>query len=266
MLLGQGEAVFRAPKKYLVGTHPTSVSVADVNKDGRDDLVVTNRESRNVSILLGDGSGEFTAGATVPVGGGPQWSAAADLNKDGAADIITANRRSNTVSVLMGNGDGTFEAALDFTVGRAPSACAVADLDEDAIPDLIVANCGCSSGLPDNTISVLKGRGNGTFAPQITYEAGDGPSAVAVADFNRDGRPDVAVTNRGGYTSPGKTVSLLLGTAAGAFKKTAAVPVGSAPTGIEVTDVNGDFRPDLVVVNSMSNSLTFLMNRLPLTK
>jgi hypothetical protein len=162
-----------------------------VNKDGRDDLVVTNRESRNVSILLGDGSGEFTAGATVPVGGGPQWSAAADLNKDGAADIITANRRSNTVSVLMGNGDGTFEAALDFTVGRAPSACAVADLDEDAIPDLIVANCGCSSGLPDNTISVLKGRGNGTFAPQITYEAGDGPSAVAVADFNRDGRPDV---------------------------------------------------------------------------
>ena len=90
--------------------------------------------------------------------------------------------------------------------------------------------------------------------------------AIAVADFNRDGRPDLAVTNRGGSTPPGNSVSLSFGSADGTFKKSAAVAVGSAPRAIEVTDVNGDFRPDLVVVNSMSNSLTVLMNRLPVTK
>jgi hypothetical protein len=266
VLLGQGEALFSAPKKYVVGAQPTSVSVADVNRDGPVDLVVTNRGSDSVSVLIGDGSGGFNAGSTVRVGGGPYSNAVGDLNKDGALDVITANWLSNTVSVVMGKGDGTFESAREFTVGRAPSACALADLDGDSILDLIVANCGCSTGLPDNTVSVLKGRGDGTFAPQVTYEVGEGPSAIAVADFNRDGAADLAIANRGSYTNAGSTVSLLLGTNAGTFKNRVTIAVGSAPTGIEVTDANGDHLPDLVVVNSMSNSLTFLMNRLPFTK
>lgn len=266
VVLGQGRGVFGAPRKYQVGTHPTSVSVADINTDGHDDLIVTNRDSKSVQVLLGDGTGDFKSGSTVPVSGGPRWSAVGDLNKDGALDIVTANWMSNTVSVLTGKGDGTFDSPRDSTVGRGPSACAIADLDGDSIPDLVVANCGCSTGLPDNTISVLRGRGDGTFAPQVTYEVGMGPSAIAVADLNRDGHLDLGITNWGTHAKPGNTMSLLLGADGGAFKNAGTAVVGSAPTAIEVADVNSDFRPDLVVVNNMSNSVTFLLNRLPVIK
>ena len=262
VVLGQGRGVFGAPKKYQVGTHPTSVSVADINADGHDDLVVTNRDSKCVQVLLGDGTGDFKSGSAVPVSGGPRWSAVGDLNKDGALDIVTANWLSNTISVLIGKGDGTFDLPRGSTVGRGPSACAIADLDGDSIPDLVVANCGCSTGLPDNRISVLRGRGDGTFAAQATYEVGTGPSAIAIADLNRDGHLDLGITNWGTHARPGNTISLLLGAGAGSFKNAGTTVVGSAPTAIEVADVNGDFRPDLVVVNSMSNSVTFLLNRL----
>jgi hypothetical protein len=266
VVLGQGSGVFGAPKKYQVGTHPTSVSVADVNTDRHDDVIVTNRDSKSVQVLLGDGRGDFKPVPPVSVSGGPRWSAVGDLNKDGALDIVTANWTSNTVSVLTGKGDGTFDSPRDFAVGRGPSACAIADLDGDSIPDLVVANCGCSTGLPDNTISILKGRGDGTFAPQVTYEVGMGPSAIAVADLNRDGRLDLGITNWGTYARPGNTVSLLLGADGGALRKAGTALVGSAPTAIEVADVNSDFRPDLIVVNNMSDSVTFLLNRLPVIK
>jgi hypothetical protein len=266
VVLGQGKSVFGAPKNYQVGTHPTSVSVADINTDGHDDLIVTNRDSKSVQVLVGDGTGDFTAGSAVPVSGGPRWSAVGDLNNDGALDIVTANWLTNTISVLIGKGDGTFDLPRDAPVGRAPSASAIADLDGDSIPDVVVANCGCRTGFPDNTISVLKGRGDGTFAAPVTHEVGIGPSAIAIADLNRDGHLDMGITNWGSHTRPGNTISLLLGTDGGAFKNAGTAVVGSAPTAIELADVNGDFRPDLIVVNNMSNSVTFLLNRLPVRK
>src|SRR4029079_3829533 len=95
---------FTAQTTYSVGNNPFSVTTADVNGDGRVDLVTANRLSNTVSVLLGDGDGTFVAQTPYAVGTNPFSVTAADVNGDGQADLIAANMSSNTVSVLLGNG------------------------------------------------------------------------------------------------------------------------------------------------------------------
>jgi hypothetical protein len=130
------------------------VAVADVNGDGRPDLVVANKYSGSVSVLLGNGNGTFQAAQNFSVGTGPVAVAVADVNGDGHPDLITANYFSNSVSVLLGNGDGTFGSAVTFGVGTNPYALAVADVNGDGVPDVVTANA------QSNYVSVLLGKRN----------------------------------------------------------------------------------------------------------
>ena len=122
--------------------------------------------------------------------------AVADFNGDGKLDIVTANAGNNSVTVLLGNGTGGFAAAAGspFGTGVNPQSVAVADFNGDGNPDIVAANSG------GNTATVLLGDGTGGFtaATSSPFATGANPQSAAVADFNRDGKPDFVTANFNG--------------------------------------------------------------------
>jgi hypothetical protein len=140
-----------------------------------------------------------------------------------------------------------------FPVGTKPSSVAVADFNGDGKQDLAVANEG------SNNVTVLLGDGTGRFKaePVSSFKAGSGPFSMAVADFNGDGKPDLAIANR-----KSNNVTVLLGDGKGGFTQApgSPFPVGTEPSSVEVADFNGDGKPDLAVADHKSNNVTVLLN------
>ncbi len=263
VLLGNGDGTFQAAVIYDAGGLETqSVAVADVNGDGKPDILVANA-SDTVGVLLGNGDGTFQPAVTYDSGGAfPESIFIADVNGDGKPDILVANFESNTVGVLLGNGDGTFQPAVTYGSGGPwPGSIFVADVNGDGKPDIVVANNG------DITVSVLLGNGDGTFQNAVTYNSGGVyPQSVVVADVNGDGKLDIVVANCSvswygcSYWNADGDVGVLLGNGDGTFQ--AAVAYDSGGMGawsVAVSDVNGDGRPDLIVANWGSDNVGVLM-------
>jgi hypothetical protein len=226
-----GPGSFGRPIVNAAGASPQSIVVADLNSDGKLDLVTANVGSNpaNVSVLLGNGDGTFAAAKNYPTGG----SAAAgvvigDTNGDGIPDVIAANMSSQSVAVLAGNGDGTFAAPVSYQVGTLPDALAVADFNGDGRTDVVAANGGSA------TLSFLLGAGP---AAAITVSAGGTQFAIVntafatalqatVTDSAGAVLPNVSVT----FTAPGTGAS---GTFAGggttATVQTNATGIATAP-------------------------------------
>jgi hypothetical protein len=259
------------------GVYPDSIATGDFNGDGIPDLAVANVGCGGtfcygtVSILLGNGDGTFTATASPATGVEPISIAVGDFNGDGIADLAVVNCSGNltqgTVSVLLGNGDGTFTAAASPTVGDLPQSIAVGDFNGDGIPDLAVVNmCGsgpnCAAVGSIGTVSILLGKGDGTFTLKSSLTTGVDPYFVAVGDFNGDGIPDLAVANNCGTDPTCKsagTVSILLGNGDGTFTAKASPATGNGPLSIAVGDFNRDGKLDLAVANGSSNSISILL-------
>ena len=136
----------------------------------------------------------------------------------------------------------------DLQAGAGPQALATADFDGNGQLDLLVANSAA------NTISILLGHGDGTFAAPVEYPTGDQPVAVAVGDFNNDGNADIVVVNQAD-----NTVSILMGTGAGAFAPGTYYPTGNGPAAVTVADFNGDGNLDLAVTNLADNTVSILL-------
>jgi hypothetical protein len=252
------------------GTFAESVAVADVNGDGKPDLVVANCVPSGfstcagkgvVGVLLGNGDGTFQPVVTHDSGGfGANSVAVADLNGDGSPDLVVANECGSNmncpgngwVTVLLGNGDGTFESAVGYgSGGFVASSVAVADVDNDGRLDLVVTNHG------SGTVGVLRGNGDGTFQPAATYSSvgnsgGYGPLLVAIADVNGDGKQDVVVADQyqGGSNGIRGAIGVLLGNGDGTFQSAITYTSGgNVSFSVAVADINGDGRPDLIVAN-----------------
>src|SRR5204862_354182 len=146
-----------------------------------------------------------------------------------------------------------------FPTGRGPTSIASGDFNRDGNQDLVVTNYGSADYYYPviwTTVSVLLGNGDGTFQAAQQFEAGSGPNAVAVADFNGDAIQDLAVTE---YFST--NVSVLLGNPGGTFQDARHFGVDLAPISVAVGDFNGDGQPDLVTTNYFASSVTVLTNK-----
>jgi hypothetical protein len=169
-----------------------------------------------------------------------------DFNGDGKPDLAVVNNLGNNVSVLLGNGDGTFPAAPNYRADRDPCGVAVGDFNGDGILDLAVTGV-VTLGPVQSTLSILLGKGDGTFQESTGYGTGSRfPQGqdVVVGDFNRDGILDLAVTT---YWSSG--VGIFLGNGDGTFQAAGNYSCGDYPACVVVADFNGDGILDLDVGN-----------------
>lgn len=255
ILLGNGDGTFQMPVIYATGLNPVVLALGDLNGDGKLDLAIANfNPPSTVSILLGNGDGSFQPAANIPTATGPSWLALGDINADGRLDLVLSNT-SNIVSIMLGNGDGTFKAGLNYTVGPSPgttlTSIIVGDFNRDGTADLAVAN----NGFGTDDVAILLGSGNEQFRAPHYYLAGKDPVFLALADFNGDGKPDLAVAN-----NHSNDVSVLLGNGDGTFQPAVSSAAHFNPSAIAVGDFNGDGRPDLVVANYSSNDVSILLN------
>jgi hypothetical protein len=261
---------FGNPQTFGVDSSPTGLTAADINGDGRKDLIVANAGSNSVSVLLnttaaGATAPSFASEATFAVSANPFRVAVADINGDGKPDLIVTNGGADGVSVQLnttatGSTTPSFALQQTFDTGATQDAVATADLNGDGRPDLIVTH-----GTGVDSVSVLlntttPGTTAASFAAQQTFAVGDRNVSIATADLNGDGKQDLIVTN---YTNG--TVSVLLnstatGAAAASFAAQETFAAGTGPISVAVADINGDGLKDLVVANGGSNSISVLLD------
>jgi hypothetical protein len=276
VLLGNGDGTFQAAHNFISeGVFASSVGVGDWNGDQKLDLVVVNQCqsdsncSGTLTVLVGNGDGTFQARSNYASGGYDADSvAASDLNNDGNLDLVVANLcQSNNckkgsdgvVSVLLGNGDGTFQAAHDYpTRGFGASSVAIGDFNGDGNPDVVVANqCSTSNCKSGGSLSVLLGNGDGTLQAAQTYSSGAYTAlSVAIADFNNDGKLDLAVANQCQDSNcRNGAVGVLLGNGNGTFQPAQIfASAGYFTNSVAVGDFNGDGNPDLALASQCQDS------------
>ncbi|MBX9258963.1 DUF4347 domain-containing protein [Desmonostoc muscorum CCALA 125] len=254
VLLGKGDGTFKPASTFSTvgfnGLSPSSVAVADFNKDGKLDLVTANNLSNNISLLLGKGDGSFQTAVNFPLESpsAPISIAVGDFNKDGKSDIVTVNNASQNISVLLGDGIGGFGTAKNFKVPSRPSSVTVADFNKDGKSDLAVT----SSYF--NNVSILLGNVDGTFNSATQFDVGLNPNSVVVGDFNKDNKLDLAVAN-----SDSNNVSILLGDGTGSFGIATNFDVGLNPASVTVIDFDNDGNSDLAVANAGSDTVSVLL-------
>ena len=246
VLLGDGKGSFTSSLSFPAGQQPGNVVLADVNGDGRIDIVVTDRAAGAVQVLAGRGDGTFGNATAFPAIANPVALAAANISGKGKMDLVVA--ASTGVAVLLNDGTGHFRAPSNFMLTSQPVALAAADLRGQGHDDILVAN-------QNGALSVLLGDGTGRFQPQPVSAIASGPlSSIAVGDFNRDGKLDLAITG-----SSTNEATILLGHGNGTFQVGPAYAVGSTPTSILAVDLRGTGIPDLVTVNRGANTFSVLL-------
>jgi VCBS repeat protein len=211
LYLGSGDGTFQSARSFSVGEQvPMAILAGDFNGDGKLDLAVLCTHQGDFAgqavVLLGDGKGGFRRPIRFGLSNNPPYlpyaMTLADFNHDDKLDLAVAyeNWDSNSSSfarILLGNGDGTFHEGVRATAGSNPVSIAAADFNGDGIPDLVVANSPCYKACDYlSSISVLLGNGDGTFQPPAKFPVhGQTSLQLTVADFNGDGKPDVATVN-----------------------------------------------------------------------
>ena len=265
---------------YAVGVGPVALIAADFQNNGILDIAAVNQLDNSVTILVNQSGrpGSFVEATNSPISLGAKRTtapasapaiASAVLTSSGFHDLLITDPTANDVKILFSNGDDTFKTpATSIPVGARPSAIVTADFNGDGHQDFAVAN------FTDSTFSVFLGgvdtSGNSTFtqvtgSPFALPASVSGPVAMTVADFNADGKPDIAIANQTTLANPSVAqgnVVVLQGNGDGTFTQFPGSPiaVGQNPVAIASGDLDGNASADLAVVNKTDNSVTVLLN------
>jgi len=259
ILFGNGDGTFYGPQANPVaaGTYSSAMASADFNGDGRLDIALTAPDG-STQVLLGQSGGGFH---TTTIAGGGYGILAKDFNGDGKADLLVGMGSSNTVLFASGNGNGTFQTPVSISTGNPSYSVDAGDLNGDGKLDLVTASSpGYSpSSSPPSAVTVLLGNGNGTFQSPKTVSGFPNPVDAKLADFNGDGKLDLVVVNGAtsdslGNTTPGAGISVLQGKGDGTFQPAVLLYAGGQPTRAFIADINGDGKPDILVLTEDSTT------------
>ena len=257
VLLGNGDGTFQHGSDTVLPLGiGGAITVADVNNDGHQDLLIGggNQFQAEVAVLLGQGNGNFSAPTVSPFGGNtasfadiPFTFGVADFNGDGAADLIVTDPLNQLIYSLLGNNTGSFTLKSTLFNGGGPAQVLTADFNGDGHPDFLVHSVGGADA------TVYLGLGDGTFQPGVSYTGPNHIGSVVLADMDGDGHLDMVV---GGFSN---IVSILKGNPDGTFATTSSgdtTVAGPLFSLVTVTDLNGDSIPDLVI--SSANGIGIL--------
>lgn len=243
VLFNQGDGTFPTWTSHEAGDRPTAIAAADLNGDGFPDLATATQFAVNLVLSRPDGTLPPVVVLPASPGNSPESVVATDLNGDGAPDLAVPKNNESAVAVLLQQGDGSFAAPVDYAVEGYPQQLVAADLNGDGAPDL--AALGYSAN--QDMISVLFHQDNGTFAAGAILPLPGGGNAIAVADLDGDGWPDLAATTQESGANKGG-VSVFRSQGDGTFAAPVYHPVGeNVVISIAAADLDGDGRTDLAV-------------------
>ncbi|HED37435.1 MAG TPA: VCBS repeat-containing protein, partial [Ignavibacteria bacterium] len=250
-------------------TGPRSVSIGDLNGDGKLDLAVSSASILSMFLnttTIGDSKPSFSAVPPIVIGGSLEQVVIGDLNGDGKPDLIVVDAFHNKVVVFLnltttGASTLSLSGRFEFTTGTNPFSASIGDINSDGKSDLTVVN-----GL-SNSVSVLlntttTGASTLSFSNRTDFVTGVFPVFVSIGDFNGDNKPDLTIANSGFNAN---SISVLTNTTnAGdstpTFASKTDFTVGFSPRSLSIGDFNSDGKLDLAVPNFGSKSISVMIN------
>jgi hypothetical protein len=252
---------FAAPVDYDIGGNNSliaAVAVADLDGDGKPEIVVANETANQVLVLHNQGGGTFATGVGYPAGSGPSTIAIGDIDGDGKPDLALGAASDGAIHVLRNRGDGTFEPEVGYTTLFGAAAIALVDLDGNGTLDLAEAS---SSAVTDGANVIVRlNDGHGGFAAAVRYPGATSLTSLVAADLNGDHRPELVVLEAGSPPKLG-VAHVLLNQGNGTFSPGAALPADSLAQQLAVADFDGDGDLDLAIVDSWHDAVRLLTNR-----
>lgn len=259
---GLGIVNFTSAENYTVGSSPFGAAVGDLNGDGKPDVVIGDYENNNIIVYKNastEGSLSLVEKKEYPSGQNPISIGIADFDSDGKPDIAAVNNNSYTVSIFRNTSTVDsikFAAKIDYFVGVWVRSLTICDFDKDGKSDVAVANTN------DNTLSILKNMsspGTVAFSSRIDLETGASPFYISSADLDEDGKVDIIVAN-----SASNNISIYKNTSSVgsiSFANKIDISTGQSPVFCTASDIDGDGKPDIAVVNFGANSISLFKNQ-----
>jgi hypothetical protein len=254
ILIGNGDGTFIAPQRFGRIASAFDVVLGDLDGDGNADFCRSHLSSV-ASVIFGNGDGTFVDETILPAGDLTTGIAVGDFDGDGKQDVAASNERSHDVSVFINLGNRSFASERRSPTGFFPLSMAVGDFESDGRLDVVTVGLGTPTSRGD--VSVLRGRGDGTFHPAMRLPIGGLSSSVDVDDLNGDGHDDIVV-------GEAQKIFVVFGRGDGMFEPPLDVGVsgfggshGTRFSKVLIDDLNNDGNRDLVWANSNEGTADF---------
>jgi hypothetical protein len=236
-----------------------SVAAADLNGDGKNDLISANRGENTLTVLTNRGGiSGFDVSSSPIVGNNPSSVIAKDINGDGKPDLISADSGQNTLSILINNGTGGFAPAYSLVVTNNPETVISADMDGDGSADLISVHPALSM------VTVCLNNGDGNFVPLFLKISNQFLRSVTAVDLNADGKPElVAAAVNSVFDSNGGTLYVLTNYGYGQFSSPIPIRDDVASYWVTAADVNGDGKEEIITADRFNYTLSIIQFQPP---